>query len=41
MDGMAEAGESFASPACVVQTLSAVKLSQKDGELPLAAVAFR
>lgn len=33
--GMAGAGESFASPARVVQTLSAVKLSQKDGELAL------
>lgn len=32
---MAGAGESFASPARVVQTLSAVKLSQKDGELAL------
>lgn len=32
---MTEAGESCASPAHAVQTLSAVKLSQKDGELAL------
>lgn len=29
---MAGAGEGFASPALIVQTLSAVKLSLKDGE---------
>lgn len=28
-------GERVASPACVVETLSAVKLSLKDGELAL------